>query len=543
MTQAPARGLQDPHKFPQAARGVALRRAPGQVPSSGAGRPATRGSGEVIELGHGTTVYPARDERGRWRAVCHEAGRREQCEAATEEKLAAKLEKVRARLKADAPNMKRPGADLIAHYLDPDRLPVSARWSRKHAHTQRRLCERSAAPVIASVACQDIKAEHTLAIVNAAPTAGEGDRVRGHDLRAGQCRRGRWLPGQPAVCEGALAGRDRPLPAPAVSVAGESVLWVEPGEIPSDDDIAKLGQALAGRHGDRDEPMASTAAYSGLRWGELPPSRSLRSARTPESSPSTARSSKSPVTFTLRLRRTASTAGRSTPSYPRQLPACRQARSSGRRGPRRAGGRDQPARPALPVCERQVLAVVQLQPWPAVALVGSYELLAWMIRTAAAGGPDRAPSPDHGVPQADQPGAIGQLAVSLIREAVTAAEPGDGASPELGSTNGRLHAACVVAQVRGPGPGCTDQADRGTTGADRAGKVPDHVGRAGCRPAVRLSARRRPVTSMPPPLRPTAPASGRASRCRSASWQRHSAGLRRWARSRMAETRQGLVAV
>jgi hypothetical protein len=66
------------------------------------------------------------------------ATKREQCEAATEEKLAVKLEKVKIRLEADAPNMKKPGAALIAHYLDPDRLPVSDRWSRKHAHTQRR---------------------------------------------------------------------------------------------------------------------------------------------------------------------------------------------------------------------------------------------------------------------------------------------------------------------------------------------------------------------------------------------------------------------
>lgn len=61
---------------------------------------------------------------------------------ADEEKLAAKLEKVTERLQADAPNMRRPGADLIAHCLDPDRLPVKDRWSRKHAHTQRRWCER-----------------------------------------------------------------------------------------------------------------------------------------------------------------------------------------------------------------------------------------------------------------------------------------------------------------------------------------------------------------------------------------------------------------
>jgi integrase len=55
-----------------------------------------------------------------------------------------------------------------------------------------------------------------------------------------------------------------------VSVAGESGLWVDPAEIPADSDIDKLSRALAaGLHGERDERMASTAAYSGLRWGEL----------------------------------------------------------------------------------------------------------------------------------------------------------------------------------------------------------------------------------------------------------------------------------
>ena len=53
-------------------------------------------------------------------------------------------------------------------------------------------------------------------------------------------------------------------------MAGESALWVDPAEIPAGDDIGKLGRALAaGRHGERDELMANTAAYSGLRWGEL----------------------------------------------------------------------------------------------------------------------------------------------------------------------------------------------------------------------------------------------------------------------------------
>jgi hypothetical protein len=131
----------------------------------------------VTELECGIRVYPGRSEGGRWRAVWHEDGERRQCEAATEEKLAPKLAKIAERLQADAPNMRKPGAALIRHYLDPDRLPVHQRWSRKHADTQRRLCERFAAPVIGVVGCQDIKAEHTQKIVNAAPTAGEGDRV------------------------------------------------------------------------------------------------------------------------------------------------------------------------------------------------------------------------------------------------------------------------------------------------------------------------------------------------------------------------------
>ena len=81
---------------------------PGRAVANGAGR-RFRGGGEVIELEHGITVYPAREEKGRWRAVWYEDGQRRQCEASSEDKLAAKLEKVTERLAADAPNMKRPG--------------------------------------------------------------------------------------------------------------------------------------------------------------------------------------------------------------------------------------------------------------------------------------------------------------------------------------------------------------------------------------------------------------------------------------------------
>ena len=189
---------------------------------------------------------------------------------ATEAKLAAKLESVTERLSAGAANMERPGADLIAHYLDPGRLPVQDRWSRKHAHTQRRLCERFAAPVIGAVTCQDITTSHTQQIVNAAPTAGEGDRV--HRMLSALVAagiEGGYL-ASPRLAMVHWQAGDRPLPAPRVTVSGESALWVDPAEVPAGADIGKLGQALAaGRHGERDELMASTAAYSGLRWGEL----------------------------------------------------------------------------------------------------------------------------------------------------------------------------------------------------------------------------------------------------------------------------------
>ena len=231
----------------------------------------------VIELDFGILVYPPRQEpeqtgknRLRWRAVWYEDGERQQCESISEEKLAAKLEKVKVRLEAEAPNMRRSGAALIAHYLDPDRLPVGERWSRKHADTQRRLCERFAAPVIGAVTCQDIKTRHSQKIVNSAPTAGEGDRVhRMISALVSAGLEGGYL-ASPRLAKVHWQAGDRPLPAARVSVAGESALWVDPAEIPAGDDIGKLGRALAaGRHGERDELMVNTAAYSGLRWGEL----------------------------------------------------------------------------------------------------------------------------------------------------------------------------------------------------------------------------------------------------------------------------------
>jgi hypothetical protein len=101
--------------------------------------------------------------------------------------------------------------------------------------------------------------------------------------------------------------------------------------------------------------------------------------------------------------------------------------------------------------------------WPAVALVGSYELLAWMIRTTG-GGPDHVPSPDHATAQPDQPGPSRRPAASSACETVTAAAPGDGASLEPGSAH---EPSCAAAQVHGPGPA----RPAGPDGADQANQA------------------------------------------------------------------------
>jgi hypothetical protein len=186
-------------------------------------------------------VYPPRVAGGRWRAVWQEDGRRCQCESVSEGKLAGRLEKVTERLAAGAPNMTRPGADLIAWYLDPDRLPAERRWSRKHAHTQARLCQRFAVPVIGALACQDITTSHTQQVVNAAPTPGEGRRVRAMISALVSAGLDGGYLASPRLARVHWQAAGRPLPAPRASVAGESPLWVDPAEIPVGDDIARLG--------------------------------------------------------------------------------------------------------------------------------------------------------------------------------------------------------------------------------------------------------------------------------------------------------------
>ena len=91
MSQPPAAIFKIPTESPQpvqrkVAKPPARPKKSSAVPrshvlASGNGRAATRGGGEVIELECGITVYRARSEGGRWRAVWYESDERQQCEA------------------------------------------------------------------------------------------------------------------------------------------------------------------------------------------------------------------------------------------------------------------------------------------------------------------------------------------------------------------------------------------------------------------------------------------------------------------------------
>jgi hypothetical protein len=82
----------------------------------------------VIETPEGITVYPARCEGERWRCGTR-TGERRGCQAASEDRLAASLEKVAIRPAADVLNMLQTGDELMAFYLSPDRTSTRSRPS------------------------------------------------------------------------------------------------------------------------------------------------------------------------------------------------------------------------------------------------------------------------------------------------------------------------------------------------------------------------------------------------------------------------------
>jgi hypothetical protein len=164
--------------------------------------------------------------------------------------------------------------------------------------------------------------------------------------------------------------------------------------------------------------------------------------------------------------------------------------------------------------------------WPAASLVGSHELLVWIIRTAAGGEPVRVPDADRVGPQAGQPGSDARFAAGEE----PGAGPGEGCGRIIGlipnSADGPrpLVRAPEVDRASGPGQDAADHVDH----LDHAtGRVPVAAERT-ADSGVALDA--------------AAVAAYQASvQAGSALSERRLAGMfgktsRRWARNRIAET-------
>jgi hypothetical protein len=100
--------------------------------------------------------------------------------------------------------------------------------------------------------------------------------------------------------------------------------------------------------------------------------------------------------------------------------------------------------------------------WPAVSLVGSYELPVWIIRTAVAGDLDRGPAADHGGPQAGHSGTSLRLAAVQEPDAGPGKLIGQVAGLTPGGADGPPPVPGMVGagQVGGPGWNAADHADQ-----------------------------------------------------------------------------------
>ncbi len=151
--------------------------------------------------------------------------------------------------------------------------------------------------------------------------------------------------------------------------------------------------------------------------------------------------------------------------------------------------------------------------WPAVSLVGSYELLVWIIRTAAGDGLDREPAADHAGWYADYP-AHARPGASLPE-----------AAPDGEVVRVDLVPGCGSGPQSGPGQGIVpDHADQDADQI-RAGSRQAGTGREESETiAAAVAAYRASLqTGRPLSERKLAEMFGKTSR--------------RWARSRMAEAR------
>jgi hypothetical protein len=185
--------------------------------------------------------------------------------------------------------------------------------------------------------------------------------------------------------------------------------------------------------------------------------------------------------------------------------------------------------------------------WPAVSLVGSYELLAWIVRTAATGGPDHVPAADHR-PMADHAGTGPWTAPGSAAAArpvnrygqVIGLEPVTGDNPQFpvpaAVADPRTSAGLSVSDHPDHQVPAADHTDGVDQAADHADQVPGPLpaasassGEIDTEAAAAAAYRVSVQDGQPISERKLAEMFGKTSR--------------RWARNRMAEARQSPVPV
>jgi len=159
------------------------------------------------------------------------------------------------------------GAELVAHYLDPNRRPARvAVWSERHRDEQTRYCARFVTPVIGTIPCRKLTRLDFQSLLDAALTASVGQHLQrcvqalvnagleeGYLLARQDVMRGvRWRPPE---------GQERKPEPVGRSLSRE--------EIPTAASVAALGKATAEMSGVWWRELEIVlVAYSGMRWGE-----------------------------------------------------------------------------------------------------------------------------------------------------------------------------------------------------------------------------------------------------------------------------------
>lgn len=223
------------------------------------------GDRQVLGFDFGVRVYPPVSDGGYWRIRWEERHHGRDTTARDRAAAITKASEIVERLARSAPTAlaRSRGADLVAHYLDPQRRPPRVKtWSIRHRDEQVRYCNDFVLRVIADVPCRELSrlprdhrwrshtigGEHLRRCLSSLIAAGveEGHLLDSRDLLSGV----RW--------HGELHAEPEPI--------DHAATWEE---IPTVD----AAHALARRTAERTglwwrELQLLLVAYLGMRWGE-----------------------------------------------------------------------------------------------------------------------------------------------------------------------------------------------------------------------------------------------------------------------------------